>query len=125
MGSLGITIIRRPRLGQILVAFAKIRQYRGRNTPPRLTVAPGIDLPLHPFFGSTGVAPAGGKIDSAPPFVHAGNMDNKELVTGTALFIPVAAKGALFEAGDGHALLPKKIFTTRTPTALPARSAQP
>ena len=65
--------------------------------------APGIELPLHPFFGSMGVAPAGGKIDSAPPFVHAGNLDNKELVAGTTLFIPVAAKGALFEAGDGHA----------------------
>lgn len=65
--------------------------------------APGIDIPLHPFFGSMGVAPAGGKIDSAPPFAHAGNLDNKELVAGTTLFIPVAAKGALFEAGDGHA----------------------
>lgn len=65
--------------------------------------APGIEIPLKPFFGSMGVAPAGGKIDSAPPFVHAGNMDNKELVAGTTLYIPVAAKGALFEAGDGHA----------------------
>jgi acetamidase/formamidase len=65
--------------------------------------APGIEIPLRPFFGSMGVAPVGGKIDSAPPFVHAGNMDNKELVAGTTLFIPVAAKGALFEAGDGHA----------------------
>ena len=64
---------------------------------------PGIDIPLHPFFGSMGVAPGGGRIDSAPPFVHAGNMDNKELVAGTTLYIPVAAKGALFEAGDGHA----------------------
>lgn len=65
--------------------------------------APGIAIPLHPFFGSMGVAPAGGKIDSAPPYAHAGNMDNKELVAGTTLYIPVAAKGALFEAGDGHA----------------------
>jgi acetamidase/formamidase len=65
--------------------------------------APGIDIPLHPFFGSMGVAPANGRIDSNPPFSHAGNMDNKELVAGTTLYIPVAAKGALFEAGDGHA----------------------
>jgi acetamidase/formamidase len=65
--------------------------------------APGIEIPLRPFFGSMGVAPAGGKIDSAPPFAHAGNMDNKELVAGTTLYIPVAAKGALFQAGDGHA----------------------
>lgn len=65
--------------------------------------APQIQIPLHPFFGSMGVAPAGGKIDSAPPFAHAGNMDNKELVAGSTLFIPVAVKGALFQAGDGHA----------------------
>ncbi len=66
--------------------------------------APGIDLPLHPFFGSMGVAPAGvARIDSAPPYAHAGNLDNKELVAGTTLYIPVAAKGALFQAGDGHA----------------------
>jgi acetamidase/formamidase len=64
---------------------------------------PGIEIPLKPFFGSMGVAPAGGKIDSAPPFAHAGNLDNKELVAGTTLYIPVAAKGALFQAGDGHA----------------------
>jgi acetamidase/formamidase len=65
--------------------------------------APGINIPLHPFFGSMGVAPAGARIDSAPPFAHAGNMDNKELVAGTTLYIPVAVKGALFQAGDGHA----------------------
>jgi acetamidase/formamidase len=65
--------------------------------------APHIQIPLRPFFGSMGVAPAGGKIDSAPPFAHAGNMDNKELVAGSTLFIPVAVKGALFQAGDGHA----------------------
>ncbi len=65
--------------------------------------APGIAIPLHPFFGSMGLAPAGARIDSAPPFAHAGNMDNKELVAGTTLYIPVAVKGALFQAGDGHA----------------------
>ncbi|HWA93527.1 MAG TPA: acetamidase/formamidase family protein [Terracidiphilus sp.] len=67
--------------------------------------APGIDIPLHPFFGSMGVAPpaSAGRYNSAPPWMHAGNMDNKELVAGTKLFIPVHVKGALFEVGDGHA----------------------
>lgn len=67
--------------------------------------APGIDIPIRPFFGSMGVAPpeSAGKINSAPPGIHAGNLDNKELVEGTTLFIPVHAKGALFEVGDGHA----------------------
>ncbi len=67
--------------------------------------APGVDLPLRPFFGSMGVAPpeANGRLNSAPPWVHAGNLDNRELVAGTTLYIPVHAKGALFQAGDGHA----------------------
>ena len=67
--------------------------------------APGIEIPLHPFFGSMGVAPPEtvGRIDSAPPWIHAGNMDNKDLVAGTTVYIPVPAKGALFEIGDGHA----------------------
>jgi acetamidase/formamidase len=65
----------------------------------------GIDIPLHPFFGSMGIAPpeGAGRIDSAPPWMHTGNMDNKELTAGTTLFIPVHVKGALFEVGDGHA----------------------
>jgi len=66
--------------------------------------APGIDIPLHPFFGSMGIATAsGGKYDSAPPWMHGGNMDNKELVAGTTIYLPVNSKGANFEVGDGHA----------------------
>jgi acetamidase/formamidase len=66
---------------------------------------PGIEIPLHPFFGSMGEAPpaGAGRISSAPPGIHAGNMDNKELVEGTTLYLPVHVKGALFEIGDGHA----------------------
>ena len=67
--------------------------------------APGIEVPLHPFFGSMGVAPpaAFGRYDSAPPTIIGGNMDDKALVAGTTLFLPVFAPGALFEVGDGHA----------------------
>jgi acetamidase/formamidase len=67
--------------------------------------AEGIDIPLHPFFGSAGVAPPSevGKWNSAPPWINAGNLDNKDLVEGSSLFIPVFVKGALFEIGDGHA----------------------
>ncbi len=67
--------------------------------------APGIDIPLHPFFGSMGVAPPPnfGRYDSTPPTVIGGNMDNKELVEGTTLYLPVFNRGALFEIGDGHA----------------------
>jgi acetamidase/formamidase len=67
--------------------------------------ADGIDIPLHPFFGSAGVAPPkeAGRWNSAPPWIHGGNLDNKELVEGSSLFLPVHVKGALFEIGDGHA----------------------
>jgi acetamidase/formamidase len=67
--------------------------------------ADGIEIPLHPFFGSVGVAPPkeAGRWNSAPPWINAGNLDNKELVAGSSLFIPVHVKGALLEIGDGHA----------------------
>jgi acetamidase/formamidase len=68
-------------------------------------IFPGIVVPLRPFFGSMGVAPAPelGRVSSNPPSRHAGNMDNKELVAGSFLYIPVFVRGALFEVGDGHA----------------------
>ncbi|MEP6619564.1 MAG: acetamidase/formamidase family protein [bacterium] len=68
-------------------------------------VAPGIIVPLRPFWGSMGVAPAAslGRVSSNPPSRHAGNIDNKELVAGTTLYVPVFVKGALLEIGDGHA----------------------
>ncbi len=66
---------------------------------------PGIVVPLHPFFGSMGVAPPpeAGRVSSNPPGRHAGNLDNRELIAGSTLYIPVFARGALFEIGDGHA----------------------
>jgi acetamidase/formamidase len=68
-------------------------------------IAPGITVPLRPFFGSIGVAPAPalGRVSSNPPSRHAGNLDNKELIAGTTLYIPIFVKGALLELGDGHA----------------------
>ncbi|WP_426262871.1 acetamidase/formamidase family protein [Sphingomonas sp. PWP1-2] len=67
--------------------------------------APGVDVPLRPFFGSMGVAPppSFGRYDSAPPTINGGNMDDKALVAGTTLYLPVHASGALFQVGDGHA----------------------
>jgi acetamidase/formamidase len=70
----------------------------------RAQFAPGIVVPLHPFFGSMGVAPPpeAGRVSSNPPGRHAGNLDNRELIAGSTLYIPVFAHGALFEVGDGH-----------------------
>ena len=70
------------------------------------TFAPGITLELAPFFGSIGVAPNPlvGRISSGPPGPHVGNLDNKELVAGSTLFLPVHVPGALLSIGDGHAM---------------------
>lgn len=65
---------------------------------------PGILLPLAPFFGSIGVAPGRGRVSSSPPGPHTGNLDNKELVAGSTLYLPVHVFGALLSMGDGHAL---------------------
>jgi acetamidase/formamidase len=64
----------------------------------------GLELKLAPFFGVMGVAPPPGygRISTIEPREHGGNLDNKELVAGTSLFLPVWAPGALFSAGDGH-----------------------
>lgn len=65
----------------------------------------GLDLPLKPFFGVMGVAPPPnwGRISSIQPRAHGGNIDNKELVPGTTLYLPVFTEGAMFSCGDGHA----------------------
>ena len=69
-------------------------------------VAKGVVVPVdRPFFGIMGLAPdpGMGRISSGPPGVHSGNMDNKDLIAGTTLYMPVHAAGALFSAGDAHA----------------------
>jgi len=64
----------------------------------------GLELPLAPFFGIMGVAPpkAWGRITSIVPRAHGGNLDNKELVAGATLFLPIFVEGGLFSCGDGH-----------------------
>ncbi len=64
----------------------------------------GLELPLAPFFGVMGVAPAPiyGALSSKEPRAHGGNLDNKELVAGSTLFLPVFVPGANFSVGDGH-----------------------
>ena len=64
----------------------------------------GLELPLKPFFGIMAVAPPAnwGAIASPPPRRNGGNMDNKELVAGATLYLPIHTDGALFSVGDGH-----------------------
>lgn len=66
--------------------------------------APGIRIPLAPFCGEIGLAPAAeGAHSTIPPYRHGGNMDTKHLTAGTRLYLPVEVPGALFSIGDGHA----------------------
>ena len=64
----------------------------------------GQEVPFKPFFGVMGTAPpaAWGAISTAPPRRNGGNMDNKELVAGTTLYLPIFVDDALFSVGDGH-----------------------
>lgn len=65
----------------------------------------GVTIPVRPFFGSIGVAPPrlSGRINSRAPGYHVGNLDNKELVEGSTIYLPVHVEGGLLSIGDGHA----------------------
>lgn len=64
----------------------------------------GQTVGLRPFMGVMGIAPAEpGFHRTAPPRITGGNIDCKDLVAGSTLFLPVAVPGALFSTGDGHA----------------------
>lgn len=65
---------------------------------------PGIELPVRPFPGILGVARAeSGKFSTVPPGPFGGNMDVRELIEGTTLYLPVFVDGALLWSGDSHA----------------------
>jgi acetamidase/formamidase len=59
---------------------------------------------LHPFLGVLGMPPPESGVHSTtPPRRHGGNIDCKELVAGTTLYLPIPVDEARFSAGDGHA----------------------
>jgi acetamidase/formamidase len=63
-----------------------------------------IAIPLEPFFGTRGVCPAGASAQPVmPPGVFGGNMDTRQLVRGSTLYLPVQVDQALFSCGDAHA----------------------
>lgn len=63
----------------------------------------GIRLPINPFLGVMGVAPAEGEYTMLPPQYFGGNIDNKLLTSGSKLYLPILTDGALFSAADPHA----------------------
>jgi acetamidase/formamidase len=67
------------------------------------SLAPAV-VPLRPFCGVMGVAPAAaGEFRTRPPGIFGGNLDVRELCAGATLYLPVLNRGALFSAGDAHA----------------------
>jgi acetamidase/formamidase len=73
---------------------------RGQVTHMRDDIA----VPIEPFLGTMGVCPAGAsKQPVMPPGPFGGNMDTRQLVRGTTLYLPVQVEGALFSCGDAHA----------------------
>ena len=98
--------IQMPFLGMLPEDFPNLRRIHFPVDGKRrvATMPWGQELPLEPFFGNFGVAPAPewGRLSSVEPRVFGGNMDNKELGVGTTVFFPVFAPGALFSVGDGH-----------------------
>jgi acetamidase/formamidase len=93
-GSWGITITRPP---EEHVIVWELDGRTGRSD--------GLEVELSPFLGVMGMPPPEpGAHPTFPPRPSGGNIDCKELVAGTTLFLPVPVDGALFSAGDGHAL---------------------
>ncbi len=102
----GFNLIR-PEMGALPEDFPyESRVHLAIDRPEGIVKTPwGMQLTARPFFGVMGTAPAPaiGRITSIAPGSFGGNIDNKELVPGAVLFLPVAAPGGLFSVGDGHA----------------------
>src|SRR4029078_2874749 len=96
----------RPLAGALPYDFDKMRMIHIPLDKKRMVgkLPWGLDLDLKPFFGIMAVAPPAewGMINSPPPRKNGGNLDNKELVAGATLYLPIFTDGALFSCGDGH-----------------------
>jgi acetamidase/formamidase len=86
--------------------YARFKVVRINAAAGTAEFSPGVTLKVAPFWGSIGVAPPilMRRLSSGPPGAHAGNLDNKELIAGSSLYLPVHVPGALISLGDGHAL---------------------
>jgi acetamidase/formamidase len=86
--------------------YARFKQIRVDSKAGTAEFAPGIRLKIAPFWGTIGVAPPSGiyRQSSTAPDSNGGNLDNKELVVGSILYLPVQVAGGLISIGDGHGL---------------------
>ena len=86
--------------------YTRYKLYRIDVASGTIQFSPRITIKTSPFWGTIGVAPSveSRAIPNGVPGSHAGNLDFKELVAGTSLYIPVHVPGALLSIGDGHAV---------------------
>jgi len=86
--------------------FYRINHVKNTATFKALDSDVSIEIPLHPFLGCIGVAPANGEARSSlVPAEFGGNMDASEASLGNTLYLPVNVDGALLYLGDGHAAM--------------------
>ncbi len=96
-----------PTFGQLVdeIKTTSLRTFEIDQANQTVRFADGIVVPLKPFAGIMGVAPASAEaLDTFPPRANGGNMDNPALTKGTTVYFPVFADGALFSIGDTHAV---------------------
>jgi acetamidase/formamidase len=81
----------------------RVTWYKIDRKKMKFEFLPGVEIPVRPFPGTIGVElPEKGMFSNVPPGKHGGNMDNKELVAGTVLYLPVHVPGAGLKTGDSH-----------------------
>jgi len=92
-----------PGFGLLADDFPSPHLIISRHDADRAAFLPGVDIPVRPFIGTIGVAPAEqGTHPVIPPYRTGGNMDCRDLIRGTRLWLPVAVPGALLSLGDTH-----------------------
>lgn len=95
-----------PGFGFLADEFAEpwIRGFEMAPGDTEVAFSEDITIPLAPFAGVMGVAPAtDSMLVTIPPRANGGNMDNRHMTAGTTVYFPVQVEGALFSIGDTHA----------------------
>jgi acetamidase/formamidase len=87
------------------VTQAETFVYRYDTKKQTASFKEGLEIPIRPFFGVMAASPpvSMGRVSSIPPGFYGGNLDCKDLIKGTTLYLPVSVKGCLFTSGDSHA----------------------
>lgn len=104
-GSWGLSMVD-PRFGLLMneIQEPSVRFFDLSRSDEQIEFGPGIRIPFSPFLGVMGVARPDGPYSTIDPGFFGGNIDCKEITTGTSLFLPVLVDGALFSTGDAHAV---------------------